>query len=159
MGRQSIWEYFRSVYARYRQAAREMKRKMLDEFCANTGYNRKYALRLLNGVGRQNLLRHKVKADCLCGRPCAFPLDGPALTFSAWMTWFLNGQGAVPIVSYKEPRSTEKAEDEPRSSQAASCHEYRWCSPPTRGRATILLWSVFLRSTGRPAGVSLSSPS
>jgi hypothetical protein len=49
MGRQSIWEYFRSVYARYRQAAREMKRKMLDEFCANTGYNRKYALRLLNG--------------------------------------------------------------------------------------------------------------
>ena len=25
------------------------KRKMLGEFCANTGYNRKYALRLLNG--------------------------------------------------------------------------------------------------------------
>ena len=49
MGRQSIWEYFRSVYARYRQAAREVKRKILDEFCANTKYNRKYALRLLNG--------------------------------------------------------------------------------------------------------------
>ena len=45
MGRQSIWEYFRSVYARYRQAAREVKRKILDEFCANTKYNRKYALR------------------------------------------------------------------------------------------------------------------
>lgn len=49
MGRQSIWEYLRSVYARYRQAAREVKRKILDEFCANTQYNRKYALRLLNG--------------------------------------------------------------------------------------------------------------
>lgn len=49
MGRQSVWEYFRSVYARYRQATREAKRRMLDEFCANTGYNRKYALRLLNG--------------------------------------------------------------------------------------------------------------
>jgi hypothetical protein len=49
MGRQSIWEYLRSVYARYRQAAREVKRKILDEFCANTKYNRKYALRLLNG--------------------------------------------------------------------------------------------------------------
>src|SRR5262249_5624454 len=36
MGRQSIWEYLRSVYARYRQAAREVKRKILDEFCANT---------------------------------------------------------------------------------------------------------------------------
>ena len=49
MGRQSIWEYLRSVYARYRQAAREVKRKILDEFCANAKYNRKYALRLLNG--------------------------------------------------------------------------------------------------------------
>ena len=26
-----------------------MKRKILDEFCANMHYNRKYALRLLNG--------------------------------------------------------------------------------------------------------------
>jgi len=46
MGRQSIGEYLRSVYARYRQAAREVKRKILDEFCAKTKYNRKYALRL-----------------------------------------------------------------------------------------------------------------
>lgn len=49
MGRQSIWEYFRPVYACYRQAARETKRKILDDFCANTKYNRKYARRLLNG--------------------------------------------------------------------------------------------------------------
>ena len=49
MGRQSIWEYLRSVYARYRQAGRELKRRILDEFCTNTKYNRKYALRLLNG--------------------------------------------------------------------------------------------------------------
>jgi transposase InsO family protein len=49
MGRQSIWEYLRAVYARYRQAARQAKRKILDEFCANTGYKCKYALRLLNG--------------------------------------------------------------------------------------------------------------
>src|SRR5215831_10808549 len=50
MGRQSIWEYLRTVYARYRRAAnRRAKQKMLDEFCANTGYHRKHALRLLNG--------------------------------------------------------------------------------------------------------------
>src|SRR5215831_12202480 len=50
MGRQSIWEYLRTVYARYRRAAnRRTKQKMLDEFCANTGYHRKHALRLLNG--------------------------------------------------------------------------------------------------------------
>ena len=49
MGRQSRWDYFRAVYDRYRGAERQNKAKMLDEFCANTDYHRKYALRLLNG--------------------------------------------------------------------------------------------------------------
>jgi hypothetical protein len=49
MGRQSKWEYFRTVFARYRRADRETKQKALDEFCANTGYHRKHALRPLNG--------------------------------------------------------------------------------------------------------------
>jgi len=49
MGRQSKWEYFRAVYARYRGADRRTKRVILNEFCANTGYHRKHALRLLNG--------------------------------------------------------------------------------------------------------------
>ena len=49
MSRRSRWEYFRAVYARYRQAERQQKRVILDEFCANTGYNRKHAIRLLNG--------------------------------------------------------------------------------------------------------------
>lgn len=49
MSRRSRWEYFRAVYARYRQAERRQKQTILDEFCANTGYNRKYAIRLLNG--------------------------------------------------------------------------------------------------------------
>lgn len=49
MSRRSRWEYFRAVYGRYRQAERREKQVILDEFCANTGYNRKYALRRLNG--------------------------------------------------------------------------------------------------------------
>jgi hypothetical protein len=49
MGRQSKWEYFRAVFARYGGADRETKRKMLDEFCANMGRHRKHALQLLNG--------------------------------------------------------------------------------------------------------------
>jgi len=32
MGRQSVWEYFRALYGCYRQAARETKRKILDNF-------------------------------------------------------------------------------------------------------------------------------
>ena len=49
MGHKAKWEYFRAVYERYHQAGREAKRVMLNEFCLNTGYHRKYAIRLLNG--------------------------------------------------------------------------------------------------------------
>ena len=49
MGHKAKWEYFRAVYERYRKAGREAKQVMLNEFCLNTGYNRKYAIRLLNG--------------------------------------------------------------------------------------------------------------
>lgn len=49
MSRRSRWEYFRAVYARYRQAERRQKQVILDEFCTHTGYHRKYAIRLLNG--------------------------------------------------------------------------------------------------------------
>ena len=55
MGHQAKWEYFRAVYERYHKAEREAKHLMLNEFCLNTGYHRKYAIRLLNGPppGRQ----------------------------------------------------------------------------------------------------------
>jgi len=43
------WEYLRAIHGRYRQAPREGKGQILDEFCASTGYPRKAALRLLNG--------------------------------------------------------------------------------------------------------------
>jgi hypothetical protein len=49
MGSKARWEYFRAVYARYRKSGREEKRLILNEFCRNAGYNRKYAIRLLNG--------------------------------------------------------------------------------------------------------------
>lgn len=43
------WEYLRAIYGRYREATREEKGRILDEFCRVTGYHRKYALRRLNG--------------------------------------------------------------------------------------------------------------
>ncbi len=49
MGHKAKWEYFRAVYEGYRKAGREAKQVMLNEFCLNTGYHRKYAIRLLNG--------------------------------------------------------------------------------------------------------------
>jgi hypothetical protein len=49
LGNAARWEYFRVVYERYDQAEGKSKGGMLDEFCLNTGYHRKYAIRLLNG--------------------------------------------------------------------------------------------------------------
>ena len=49
MGNKGRWEYLRAIYERYRKAGRKAKKAILSEFCANTGYHRKYAIRLLNG--------------------------------------------------------------------------------------------------------------
>ena len=49
MGNRGRWEYLKAIYERYRKAGRKAKKVILSEFCANTGYHRKYAIRLLNG--------------------------------------------------------------------------------------------------------------
>jgi transposase InsO family protein len=49
LGRNAKWEYFRTIYQRYRGAKRQEKQAILNEFCRNAGYHRKYAIRLLNG--------------------------------------------------------------------------------------------------------------
>jgi len=49
VGHKAKWEYFRAIYERYRKAGRRTKHMILDEFCQNTRYHRKYAIRLLSG--------------------------------------------------------------------------------------------------------------
>ncbi len=49
MGNEAKWQYFRVMYERYHQAERKARGALLDELCLTTGYNRKYAIRLLNG--------------------------------------------------------------------------------------------------------------
>jgi len=49
MSRQSKWEYLRRIHHRYCRASSRSKQAILDEFCWNCGYQRKYAIRLLNG--------------------------------------------------------------------------------------------------------------
>jgi hypothetical protein len=50
VGHAARWEYFRVIYGRYSKAEGKAKGGMLDEFCLTTGYHRKYAIRLLNGL-------------------------------------------------------------------------------------------------------------
>ena len=49
MSRRARWEVLTAVYPRYRGAARVERGRILNEFCETTGYQRKYALRILNG--------------------------------------------------------------------------------------------------------------
>jgi hypothetical protein len=42
-------EYLRRIYPRYQRAGCAEKQRILDEFCATCEYNRKYAIRMLNG--------------------------------------------------------------------------------------------------------------
>jgi len=49
MSGRSRREYLAVIYSRYRRAGLQEKQVILDEFCRNGGYNRKYAIRLLNG--------------------------------------------------------------------------------------------------------------
>ena len=49
MGHKARWEYFRAIYGRYQEGDRRARQAILNEFCLNTGYHRKYAIRLLTG--------------------------------------------------------------------------------------------------------------
>src|SRR5512133_529952 len=48
MGKRWTRGYLLAVYSRYHGAGSEEKSQILDEFCSSCGYNRKYAIRLLN---------------------------------------------------------------------------------------------------------------
>jgi hypothetical protein len=53
MSQKSKWEYLKAIYARYRKASKGLRALILNEFCHVCGYNRKYAIRLLNGPAPQ----------------------------------------------------------------------------------------------------------
>lgn len=48
MSQRSRKEYLERIWPRYQRAGREHKRCILDEFCINSEYDRKYAIKLLN---------------------------------------------------------------------------------------------------------------
>ena len=50
MSNKARWEYFRAIYGRYQKGDRKARQAILNEFCLNTRYHRKYAIRLLNGA-------------------------------------------------------------------------------------------------------------
>jgi len=53
MSQKSQWDYLKAIYSRYRKVSKALRARILDEFCQVCGYNRKYAIRLLNGPAPQ----------------------------------------------------------------------------------------------------------
>ena len=48
MGKNERQAYLKAIRTRYRRARKKIKVTILNEFCSVCGYNRKYAIRLLN---------------------------------------------------------------------------------------------------------------
>jgi hypothetical protein len=56
---QSRKEYLQAIRLRYQNASRKAKTPILDEFCLNCGYHRKYAIRLLRGKKKKKKAQTK----------------------------------------------------------------------------------------------------
>lgn len=67
MGGKSRWDYLKAIYVRYKKVSKPFRARILDEFCQVCNYNRKYAIRLLNGPAPQ-----KPKPIVRRGRPSTY---------------------------------------------------------------------------------------
>ena len=63
-------ELLLQVAPRYVEGCRHQRRVILDEFVAATGYERKYAIRLLNGPVRPPLVVHRRRAPRAMAPQC-----------------------------------------------------------------------------------------
>jgi transposase InsO family protein len=110
LGNQGRWEYLRAIYERYQRAERKSKKVILSEFCANTGYHRKYAIRLLNGprpekrrrVPRRRGVSYSQEAVAVltavweaAGYPWSVRLGA---VLPGWMPWIRKRFGLSPAV-------------------------------------------------------------
>jgi hypothetical protein len=78
MSRKSKWDYLKAIYSRYHKVSKPLRARILDEFCKVCGYNRKYAIRVLNGPAPEPF-KPKPKA-----RRCTY---GPKLISSLAAIW------------------------------------------------------------------------
>jgi hypothetical protein len=100
MGGKSRWDYLKAIYVRYKKVSKPLRARILDEFCQVCGYNRKYAIRLLNGPtpqkpkamvrkGRRPTYGAKVIASLTAiweaaGYPCSVRLKA---VLPLWLPW------------------------------------------------------------------------
>lgn len=95
MSQKSKWEYFKAIYTRYRKASKDTRKQILDEFCQVCGYNRKYAIRLLNGLPPQKTKRQAKKRTSLYGSQVISILS--AIWQAAGHPWSLRLKALLPL--------------------------------------------------------------
>ena len=59
MGRLSMELYIKQLSTRYRQATKKEKGLMLDEFCSTSGYSRKHAIKMINGIKKHERMTQR----------------------------------------------------------------------------------------------------
>ena len=96
MGNKGRWKLLRAIYEGYRKAGRTEKKVILSEFCANAGYNRKYAIRLLNGP-RPGRYKSHVRR----GRGVSYSQEVVALLTAIWEAagypWSVRLKALLPL--------------------------------------------------------------
>ena len=96
MGSEARWEYFCTIYARYQQAGRERRGEILNEFCLTAGYNRKYAIRLLNGAPPERQRRRRPR-----GRKAAYGKQALSILTAVWEAagypWSVRLKALLPL--------------------------------------------------------------
>jgi len=106
MGGKSRWDYLKAIYVRYQKVSKPLRARILDEFCQVCDYNRKYAIRLLNGPtpqkpkslarkGRRLVYRAQVIAALTAiweaaGYPCSVRLKA---LLPLWLPWAIKRLG------------------------------------------------------------------
>ena len=88
-------EYLRRIVVRYRAGTRAMKGQILGEFCSVTGYNRKYAVRLLNGEAPESLVRRPVRRQAKYSPAVVTVLSG--VWQAAGYPWSVRLKALLPV--------------------------------------------------------------
>ncbi len=76
MGMHSKRQYLQTIRLRYKYATRDQKSHILDEFCSVCGYNRKYAIWLLNANGtKKTKIKNKAGRKPIYDHPDILEVD------------------------------------------------------------------------------------
>jgi len=79
MSGKTRWDYLKAIYLRYKKVSKPFRARILDEFCQVCDYNRKYAIRLLNGPAPQ-----KPKTIVRKGRPSTYGAKVISALIAIW---------------------------------------------------------------------------